>query len=109
MKKDRNPPQHSANEQGASMLPLSTSPESQNLADAVRILGAIDAAQTDQGAGEKYSKLATKCVVTALEAENADLRNQVVELALAILELQSRVNPHERSRWANIGARWANP
>jgi hypothetical protein len=70
-----------------------------------RILGMLAEAQSAASPTQKYGKNAGKRLVSALETENMDLRKQVVELALEILDLQVRLRPDERSRWGDIGTR----
>jgi len=103
MTKDNNPPQFSSVDAASSLAPTDPASERRNRTDAVGILGAIGVA-TGEAFDERYQRLAKQCLTSALEAENAELRNKVVELALEILELQTRVRPNERSRWASIGA-----
>lgn len=74
-------------------------------ADDTRILSMIAAAQSAVSPTQKYGKNGGKRLVSALETENVELRKQVVELALEILDLQLRLRPDERSRWGDIGTR----
>jgi hypothetical protein len=49
------------------------------------------------------------CCTAPLEAENAELRNRVVDLALEILDLQLRLRPEERTRWADFATGGSDP
>jgi hypothetical protein len=56
------------------------------------ILGLANAIQANLGgANDHFADL--------LEAENLELRNQVVDLALQILDLQLQLCPDERTKW----------
>jgi hypothetical protein len=70
-----------------------------------KILSIIAAARSAESSTRKYGKKAGARLVSALETENVELRKQVVELALEILDLQLRLRPGERSLWGDIGTR----
>jgi hypothetical protein len=53
----------------------------------------------------KYGNLPDECLLAMLEAENIQLRNQVVELALEVLDLQVRSEGEAESRAPNLKAR----
>jgi hypothetical protein len=53
----------------------------------------------------KYGNLTDECLLAVLQEENTQLRNQVVELALEVLDLQIRSEGDADGRTPNFGAR----
>ncbi len=75
------------------------------LVSSPRTTSLIAAAAPDSTAVRGYIHQADEADVLcklSLGAENAELRDQVVELALKILDLQLRLRPDQRSRWADF-------
>jgi len=55
-----------------------------------------------------HGKIAEDYLTAELEVENIELRHQVVELALEVADLQTRLHPDESGAWASFATRWAS-
>lgn len=86
--------------------PTGVGPDQRGPSEHTGMAGVIASAHdASDSAGPRDGKCSSKSLVVALEEENLQLRDQVLGLALTILDLQTQSRPGERTRWDDIGRR----